>query len=136
MSLLCSIPLLSSLLAACAAPPPLAVGYVEGEFVLLAPIEVAESLLRSRQLLFDTRELRPRPQLDDKVLTAWNGLMIAAFARASRVLGGGALGQENIENPTAGHLQTAATAASNALPPARKICSAACEACGLRVETA
>ena len=62
-----------------------------------APLEVAESLLRSRQLLFDVRELRPRPQLDDKVLTAWNGLMIAAFARASRVLVGGALGQENTD---------------------------------------
>jgi uncharacterized protein YyaL (SSP411 family) len=59
------------------------------------PIEVAESLLRSRQLLFDVRELRPRPELDDKVLTAWNGLMIAAFARASCVLSGGSLGQEN-----------------------------------------
>ena len=76
------------------------------------PIEVAESLLRARRLLFDTRELRPRPQLDDKVLTAWNGLMIAAFARASRVLGGGALGQENIENPTAADLQSAIAAAS------------------------
>jgi HlyD family secretion protein len=42
MSLLCSIPLVTSLLASCGAPPPLAVGYVEGEFVLLAPIEVAE----------------------------------------------------------------------------------------------
>ena len=62
-----------------------------------APLEVGESLLRSRQLLFDVRELRPRPQLDDKVLTAWNGLMIGAFARASRVLIGGALGQENTE---------------------------------------
>jgi uncharacterized protein YyaL (SSP411 family) len=51
-----------------------------------APIEVAESLMRARQILFDARERRPRPQLDDKVLTAWNGLMIAAFARASRVL--------------------------------------------------
>jgi HlyD family secretion protein len=42
MSLLCTVPLLSSLLGFCAPPPPLAVGYVEGEFVLLAPIEVAE----------------------------------------------------------------------------------------------
>jgi uncharacterized protein YyaL (SSP411 family) len=30
--------------------------------------------------------MRPRPHLDDKILTAWNGLMIAAFARAARVL--------------------------------------------------
>ena len=42
MSFLCSIPLVTSLLASCGGPPPLAVGYVEGEFVLLAPIEVAE----------------------------------------------------------------------------------------------
>ena len=61
------------------------------------PLAVAESLMRSRQLLFDVRELRSRPLLDDKVLTAWNGLMIAAFARASRVLVGGALGQENTD---------------------------------------
>lgn len=42
MSFLCSIPLLASLLPGCAAPAPLAVGYVEGEYVLLAPIEIAE----------------------------------------------------------------------------------------------
>src|SRR6187402_1002675 len=47
------------------------------------PVEIAEVLLRARKILFDVRERRPRPQLDDKVLTAWNGLMIAAFARAS-----------------------------------------------------
>ncbi len=62
------------------------------------PLEVAESLLRSRQLLFDVRELRPRPERDDKVLTAWNGLMIAAFARASRVLAGHTLGHENTDS--------------------------------------
>ena len=38
--------------------------------------------------------------------------MIAAFARASRVLGGGALGAENAEDPTEAHLQTATRAAS------------------------
>ena len=42
MSFLCSIPLAASLFSACAGPAPLAVGYVEGDFVLLAPIEVAQ----------------------------------------------------------------------------------------------
>lgn len=41
MSVLCSVPLLASMLSACAPAAPLAVGYVEGEYVLLAPIEVA-----------------------------------------------------------------------------------------------
>ena len=72
------------------------------------PVDIAASLLRSRQLLFDARELRPRPQLDDKVLTAWNGLMIAAFARASRVLGGDALGVENVESGEAAETATTA----------------------------
>jgi uncharacterized protein YyaL (SSP411 family) len=48
--------------------------------------EVEAALARIRQVLFDARATRPRPHLDDKVLTAWNGLMIAAFARAARVL--------------------------------------------------
>jgi uncharacterized protein YyaL (SSP411 family) len=39
-----------------------------------------------RQRMFEYRSLRPRPHLDDKVITAWNGLMLAAFARAARVL--------------------------------------------------
>ena len=49
--------------------------------------EVEEALAAARQHLFAHREGRPRPHLDDKVLTAWNGLMMAAFARAGRVLG-------------------------------------------------
>ena len=49
--------------------------------------EVAETLGRARSRLLDARRQRSRPHLDDKVLTCWNGLMIAAFARAARVLG-------------------------------------------------
>jgi uncharacterized protein YyaL (SSP411 family) len=45
-------------------------------------------LARARRTLFEARGWRPRPHLDDKVITAWNGLMIAAFARAARVLVG------------------------------------------------
>ncbi|MDQ6995303.1 MAG: thioredoxin domain-containing protein, partial [Mariprofundaceae bacterium] len=39
-----------------------------------------------RQRLLDARSTRIRPFLDDKILTDWNGLMMAAFAKAGRVL--------------------------------------------------
>jgi len=52
--------------------------------------EVEEILGRSRLRMFEARGKRPRPHLDDKVLTAWNGLMIAGFARAARVVADGA----------------------------------------------
>ena len=55
---------------------------------------VIDALARARVVLFGARLKRPRPHLDDKVLTAWNGLMIAAFARASRVLRAEAFGLE------------------------------------------
>lgn len=42
MSVLCAIPLAALIFAACAVPEPLAVGYVEGEYVLLAPVEVGQ----------------------------------------------------------------------------------------------
>ena len=42
---------------------------------------------RWRQQLFEVRSRRIAPGLDDKVLTSWNGLMLAAFAEAGRVLG-------------------------------------------------
>jgi hypothetical protein len=38
-----------------------------------------------RMKLFRIREKRPRPMRDDKILTDWNGLMIAALAKAGRV---------------------------------------------------
>src|SRR5207249_106078 len=39
-----------------------------------------------RQKLFEARGKRPRPFLDTKVLTAWNGQMIAGYAVAGQVL--------------------------------------------------
>src|SRR5882762_2033806 len=48
--------------------------------------EVRQSLARSREKLFSIRAKRPRPHLDDKIIAAWNGLMISAFARAAQVL--------------------------------------------------
>lgn len=38
----CSIPLISALFVTCAPPPPFATGYVEGEYVLLAPVSTAQ----------------------------------------------------------------------------------------------
>jgi uncharacterized protein YyaL (SSP411 family) len=40
----------------------------------------------ARRAMFEARAARPRPHLDDKILTSWNGLMIAAFSRGARVL--------------------------------------------------
>ena len=47
--------------------------------------DVTAVLDGARLRLFEARCGRPRPHLDDKVLAGWNGLMIAAFARAARV---------------------------------------------------
>jgi uncharacterized protein YyaL (SSP411 family) len=46
---------------------------------------VEDILSRARLAMFAARLERPRPHLDDKVLTAWNGLMMAGFARTARV---------------------------------------------------
>jgi uncharacterized protein YyaL (SSP411 family) len=63
-----------------------------------APAEVAselgvseedfnERLEEARGRLFDSRNRRERPDRDDKVLTDWNGLMIAALAKGAKALG-------------------------------------------------
>ena len=49
--------------------------------------ELEERLSRINEVLFEVREKRVRPGLDDKILLSWNGLMLAAFADAGRVLG-------------------------------------------------
>ena len=50
-----------------------------------------ESLLsvveESKELLYKERSRRPPPLRDEKILTAWNGLMISAHARAGLILG-------------------------------------------------
>jgi uncharacterized protein YyaL (SSP411 family) len=48
--------------------------------------ELARRVERVRERLLGARARRVRPHLDDKVLTDWNGLMIAALARSGRVL--------------------------------------------------
>ena len=65
-------------------------GNWEGHNILHLPSgadedQVAE-MAAARRTLFDIRAGRVPPGLDDKVLTAWNGLMLAAFAEAGRVL--------------------------------------------------
>ncbi|OHE76426.1 MAG: hypothetical protein A3F67_08450 [Verrucomicrobia bacterium RIFCSPHIGHO2_12_FULL_41_10] len=46
-----------------------------------------ERLSQAKSKLFAARCQRPRPHRDDKILTAWNGLMISAYARAGAILG-------------------------------------------------
>jgi uncharacterized protein YyaL (SSP411 family) len=48
--------------------------------------DVQTRLASARTALFRARETRVRPGRDDKILTSWNALMIAALARASRAL--------------------------------------------------
>ncbi|MCK9485721.1 MAG: thioredoxin domain-containing protein [Dehalococcoidia bacterium] len=50
------------------------------------PAEVEAALPAWRARLREVREQRVHPGLDDKVLTSWNGLAMAAFAEAARVL--------------------------------------------------
>jgi uncharacterized protein YyaL (SSP411 family) len=52
----------------------------------LTPDELKSVLETSRKMLYDAREKRVHPLLDDKVLTEWNGQMIGAFARAGLAL--------------------------------------------------
>ena len=42
----------------------------------LSEEECEEVLQKGRELLFEERKNRPRPHLDDKMVTAWNGKII------------------------------------------------------------
>ncbi|PID59871.1 MAG: thioredoxin domain-containing protein [Ignavibacteriae bacterium] len=47
--------------------------------------KVLEKVETARKKLFDVREKRVHPLKDDKILTDWNGLTIAALAKASKI---------------------------------------------------
>jgi len=49
--------------------------------------ELNEKLAQSKEKLFEARAKRPRPHRDDKIIAAWNGLMISAFARVGTATG-------------------------------------------------
>ncbi len=52
------------------------------------PVEEVEKKVKAaREKLLKARYERKRPSLDDKILTDWNGLMIAAFAKGYQVFG-------------------------------------------------
>ncbi len=48
--------------------------------------ELNAAIASGKQILFDAREQRIKPFRDEKMLTAWNGLMLRSFAEASRAL--------------------------------------------------
>ncbi len=66
-------------------------GNFEGWNILYRPVfgELARSsaVEDSRRILFEAREKRVRPGLDDKVLTEWNGLFLASLAQAAAATG-------------------------------------------------
>ncbi|HLZ32228.1 MAG TPA: thioredoxin domain-containing protein [Chloroflexota bacterium] len=53
----------------------------------VAEAELRRALDRGRMVLFEARSKRIRPARDEKVLAAWNGMMLRALAEAARVLG-------------------------------------------------
>jgi uncharacterized protein YyaL (SSP411 family) len=63
-------------------------GNFEGKNILelVGSLEQRASLIEARKKLFKVREQRIHPGRDEKVLTSWNGLMLAAFAEAARAL--------------------------------------------------
>jgi uncharacterized protein YyaL (SSP411 family) len=60
---------------------------VVAERLNLSVETLREKLLAIRDRLYAVRTSRVYPGLDDKILTAWNGMMLASLAEAARVLG-------------------------------------------------
>jgi uncharacterized protein YyaL (SSP411 family) len=58
----------------------------QAEALATTPQELEARLEPSRARLLAVRDRRPAPARDDKILTGWNGLMIAAYADGYRIL--------------------------------------------------
>ena len=67
--------------------------YLQNDLDLVAKLtgkseeEISRLVYAARQKLKSIRDKRPRPHLDDKIVTAWNGLMISGLAKAFQVFG-------------------------------------------------
>ncbi|WBL33217.1 HlyD family efflux transporter periplasmic adaptor subunit [Sinirhodobacter sp. HNIBRBA609] len=90
---ICSVPILSALIGACAAASPLGTGYVEGDYVLLAPIATAqvESLEVARGERFAAGEVLVRQERRDAELSVARAA--AALAQAESQLSNLRLGR-------------------------------------------
>ncbi|HEX7977797.1 MAG TPA: thioredoxin domain-containing protein [Gemmatimonadaceae bacterium] len=53
----------------------------------VTPHELRTAVARAQRILYEAREKRVRPGLDDKILAAWNGLMLRGVAEAARAFG-------------------------------------------------
>jgi uncharacterized protein len=61
-------------------------GNFEGKNILNVNPSLAKPEREKRQKLFEHREQRIKPDRDEKIITAWNGLMLASFAEAGVIL--------------------------------------------------
>lgn len=48
--------------------------------------QLKEVLQKCHKILYDERQKRPKPHVDTKIVTSWNGLMVSGFARAGFIL--------------------------------------------------
>lgn len=64
-------------------------GNFEGRSILFRSGDkpLTDELKSARAALYEARKRRPRPGLDDKILTEWNGWMISAFAQGALAFG-------------------------------------------------
>lgn len=68
------------------------IGHKLSEDAIKANVSISELediLAKGREVLYQIREQRIHPYKDDKILTAWNALMITTFAKAAKVLNNG-----------------------------------------------